>query len=119
MINLLSCNSSTQRTSINSVVQLDGYSWSVSHLDPILEEKLCSMHTVSSQIDYLHLIVKILALVRGWLGEAMVLCIVRHLGVQLILAYSWARPAILAAGKGRRGMFLLSPCFLKIHFVQT
>ena len=23
-----------------------------------------------------------------------------------ILAYSWSRPAILAAGKGRRGMFL-------------
>ena len=27
------------------------------------------------------------------------LCILRHLGVQLRLAYSWARPAILAAGK--------------------
>ena len=36
----------------------------------------------------------------GWLGEAMS-CILRHRGVQLLLAYSWARPAILAAGKGR------------------
>ena len=27
-------------------------------------------------------------------------------GFQLILAYSWARPAILAAGKDRGGMFL-------------
>ena len=39
-------------------------------------------------------------------------CILRHWGVQLILAYSWARPAILAAGKGRGGMFL----FLFLHF---
>ena len=31
---------------------------------------------------------------------AKVSCIVCHLGVQLILAYSWARPAILVAGKG-------------------
>ena len=30
-------------------------------------------------------------------------CILHHWGVQLILAYSWARPAILAAGKGRGG----------------
>ena len=28
-----------------------------------------------------------------------------HRGFQLILAYSWARPAILIAGKGREGMF--------------
>ena len=34
-------------------------------------------------------------------------------GVQLILAYSWARPAVLVAGKGREGMFLLSPAFSK------
>ena len=26
-------------------------------------------------------------------------CILRHWGIQLILAYSWAKPAILAAGK--------------------
>ena len=42
----------------------------------------------------------------GWLGGAKVLCILRHRGVQLILAYSWANPAILVAGKGRGGMFL-------------
>ena len=34
------------------------------------------------------------------------LCILHHRGVQLILAYSWARPAILVAGKGRVAMFL-------------
>ena len=49
----------------------------------------------------------------GWLGEAKVLCILRHWGIQLILAYSWTRPAVLAAGKGRGGMFL----FLQfLHF---
>ena len=36
----------------------------------------------------------------GWFGEAKVSCILRHQGVQLILSYSWARPAVLAAGKG-------------------
>ena len=36
-------------------------------------------------------------------------CILRHRGVRLILAYSWARSVILVAGKGRRGMFLLCP----------
>ena len=30
-------------------------------------------------------------------------------GFQLILAYSWARPAILVAGKGRWGMFFIMP----------
>ena len=34
-------------------------------------------------------------------GVVKVLCILRHGGVQLISAYSWARPAILVAGKGR------------------
>ena len=37
----------------------------------------------------------------GWSGGAKVSCILRYQGVQLILAYSWARPAILVAGKGR------------------
>ena len=32
--------------------------------------------------------------------------ILRHQGIQLILAYSWARPAIFVAGKGRWRMFL-------------
>ena len=47
------------------------------------------------------------------LGKAKVLCILHHWGVQLILAYSWARPGILAAGKGRGGMFLF---LLFLHF---
>ena len=43
----------------------------------------------------------------GWSGGAKVSCILCHLGVQLKLAYSWARPAILVAGKGRGGMFFI------------
>ena len=43
----------------------------------------------------------------GWLGEAKVWCILRHRGVQLRLAYIWARPAILAADKGSSGMFFI------------
>ena len=44
---------------------------------------------------------------RGWLGEAKVSCTLCHWGVQLILTYSWARPSILAAGKGEGECFLL------------
>ena len=44
-------------------------------------------------------------------GGAKVSCILCHRGVQLKLAYSWARPPILVAGKGRGGMFL----FLLFH----
>ena len=40
-----------------------------------------------------------------WLDEAKVLCILHHRGVQLILAYSCAMPAVLAAGKGRGECF--------------
>ena len=50
---------------------------------------------------------------RGWWGGAKVLCILHHWGVQLILAYSWARPAILVVGKSRGGMFLF---LLFLHF---
>ena len=49
----------------------------------------------------------------GWSGGAKVSCILCHRGVQLILAYSWARPAILVAGYGRGGMFLF---LLFLHF---
>ena len=70
----------------------------------------------------------------GWSGGAKVLCILHHRGVQLILgvvgwcegavyltslgrqlilAYSWARPAILVVGKDRGGMFLF---LLFLHF---
>ena len=49
----------------------------------------------------------------GWLDEAKVSCILRYQGVKLILAYSWARPAILAAGKSLLYyLFLLSSPFL-------
>ena len=50
---------------------------------------------------------------RGWSGGAKASCILRYRGVQLILAYSWARPAILVAGKGRGWMFLY---LLFLHF---
>ena len=36
------------------------------------------------------------------------LCILRHRSIQLILAYSWARPAILVADKGRGGDVFIS-----------
>ena len=36
-----------------------------------------------------------------YLGVAKVSCILHHWDAQLIIAYSWARPAILVAGKGR------------------
>ena len=49
----------------------------------------------------------------GWLGVAKVMGILHHWGVQLILASSRARPAILLAGKGRGGMFLF---LLFLHF---
>ena len=42
---------------------------------------------------------------------AKVSCILCHWGVQLKLTYSWARPAILVAGKGRGGMFYCPPPF--------
>ena len=48
---------------------------------------------------------------RGWLGEAKVSCISHHWGIQLRLAYSWARPAILAAGKDRGGCFIVPSLF--------
>ena len=44
----------------------------------------------------------------GWSGGAKVLYILCHWGVQLILAYSWTRPAILVAGKGREGNVFIS-----------
>ena len=52
-------------------------------------------------------------LFREWSGGVTVSCILRHRGVRLILAYSWARPAIPVAGKGREGMFFF---LLFLHF---
>ena len=49
----------------------------------------------------------------GVVDVEKVSCILCHWGVQLIMAYSWARPAILVAGKGRGGMFLF---LLFLHF---
>ena len=49
----------------------------------------------------------------GWSSVAKVSCILCHWGVQLILANSLARPAILVAGKGRGGMFRF---LLFLHF---
>ena len=48
-----------------------------------------------------------------WVGSggAKVSCILSHRGLQL--AYSWTRPAILVAGKCRRGVFLF---LLFLHF---
>ena len=46
----------------------------------------------------------------GWLGVAKVSCILHHWGIQLVLAYSWAQPTILVAGKGR-GEMLNCFCF--------
>ena len=54
-----------------------------------------------------------MAVTQGWSGVAKVSCILRHRGVQLRLAYSLARPAILVAGKGGGGMFLF---LLFLHF---
>ena len=48
----------------------------------------------------------------GWLCVAKVPGILRHRGVQLMLASSWARPAILVADRVWGGMFL----FLFLHF---
>ena len=49
----------------------------------------------------------------SWSVGAKVSCILHHRGIQLLLAYSWARPAILVAGKSRGGMFLF---LLFLHF---
>ena len=47
-------------------------------------------------------------------GGAKKLCILCHRAIRLILAYSWARPAILAADKGRGGMFYFFCFFTSI-----
>ena len=53
--------------------------------------------------------------VTGWLGETKASCILRHRGVQLMLAYSWARPTVLAARKSRGGGMFLFFLFLHCH----
>ena len=44
-------------------------------------------------------------------------CILLHSGVQLILASSWARPAVLEAGKGKGEMFISSVSSLSFLFL--
>ena len=51
---------------------------------------------------------------KGVVGWCEVSCILRHRGIEVILAYSSARPAILVAGKGRGEMFLFF-LFLPFH----
>ena len=70
-------------------------------LFPNLKKDICGRHFWSNEE------------VPGWSGGAKVLCILHHWCVQLIVAYSWARPAILVVGKGRGGMFLF---LLFLHF---
>ena len=49
---------------------------------------------------------------------ANISCILHRRGIQLILAYSWARPAILVAGKGRGGnIFISSVSSLSLIFL--
>ena len=71
-----------------------------------MEKMAKNLPKVSSLLEYF-------SFQQGWLGVAKVSCILRHRGIQQILAYSWARPAIFVAGKGRGGMFL---CLLFLHF---
>ena len=72
---------------------------------------LCSCHFVLSLLNprpFIYIVPL------GWSGGAKVSCILRHWGVQLILVYSWARPAILVAGEGRGEMYLFN-LFLHFH----
>ena len=46
-------------------------------------------------------------------------CILHHRDVQLILAYSWASPAVLAAVKGREGKKSLSSAELFFRMVKV
>ena len=70
-------------------------------------------HSAVSDLRMQCLMQCIILLYLIWLGGAKVSCIFCHQGVQLILAYSWARPAILVAGKGRvMFLFLL---YLHLH----
>ena len=54
---------------------------------------------------------------RGWSGGAMGSCISRHRGVQLILAYSSARPVIIVAVSGRVGDCLYFFCYFTFSSV--
>ena len=82
----------------------------------VLKERWLEEGTGSSSLNFF-LAVFICVVVEsswGWSDGVKVSCIWRHPGIQLILAYSWARPAILVAGKIRKGMFLFL-LFLPFH----
>ena len=64
-----------------------------------LSHKNCFFYQIAENLP------KVYSVSREWSGGAKVSCILCHRGVQLILAYSWARPAILVAGKGTGGCF--------------
>ena len=84
---------------------------SICHVNSMTEWIYASLRSFSQSnmfLIYMFVIRKKL-----YLPSAKVSCILRHRGVQLILAYSWARPAILVAGKGRWGIFLF---LLFLHF---
>ena len=52
-----------------------------------------------------------------WSRVAKVSCILRHRGVKVKLAYSWAMPAILVAGKSRGHVFISSVSSLSTLFL--
>ena len=77
-------------------------------------DTLCSYSTICYKGDNFYNLLSFTPIpFWGWQGEEKVSCIMCHRGVQLRLAYNWARPAILAAGKGSGGMFLF---LLFLHF---
>ena len=62
--------------------------------------------------NHFTIIIVIIIIILGWLGETKVSCSLRHWGV--LLAYSWAMPALLVAGKGRGGGCFY---FISTHFL--
>ena len=89
--------------------------------DPVLNKSIQKHVCYVCPLEAPHM--RLIEALLGWLSEAKVSCIVHHWSVQLILAYSWARPTVLVAGKGRGGMvffffdFSLSFIFLSLLFL--
>ena len=54
----------------------------------------------------------------GWLGVEEMSYTLSHRGIQLILAYNWARPAILVAGRGWGHIVSGSLCMRPLHFLM-
>ena len=73
--------------------------------------------SVASDLD-LHGLPLSLLWTLGVVGCGECVVYLSHQDVQLILAYSWARPAILVASKDREGMFLFI-LFLHFHFCSS